>query len=81
MVGAPTNKNTFEGALIQKKGVKSKLTLRHVYDVCQFTEILWCPGRLCQIINTDLMVPRLCQFYTCRDIAEILWLWCPDYVS
>ena len=73
MVGAPTNKNTFEGALIQKKGVKSKLTLRHVYDVCQFTEILWCPGRLCQIINTDLMVPRLCQFYTCRDVAEILW--------
>ena len=74
MVGAPTNKNTFEGALIQKKGVKSKLTLRHVYDVCQFTEILWYPGRLCQIINTDLMVPRLCQFYTCRDIAEILFM-------
>ena len=25
------------------------------------------------------MVPQLCQFYTCRDIAEILW--CPDYVN
>ena len=25
------------------------------------------------------MVPRLCQFYTCSDIAEILW--CPDYVN
>ena len=74
MVGAPTNKNTSEGALIQKKGVKSKLTLRHVYDVCQFIKILWCPGRLCQIINTDLMVPQLCQFYTCRDIAEILFM-------
>ena len=24
MVGAPTNKNTFEGALIRKKGVKLK---------------------------------------------------------
>ena len=53
--------------------------LQHVYDVCQFTEILWCPGRLCQIVNRDLMVPRLCQFYTCRDIAEISWR--PDYVN
>ena len=25
------------------------------------------------------MVPRLCQFYTCRDIAEISWR--PDYVN
>ena len=47
--------------------------------MCQFTEILWCPGRLCQLVNRDLMVPRLCQFYTCSDIAEILW--CPDYVN
>ena len=46
------------------------------------------PWRLCQIINRDLMVPQLCQFYTCRDIAEMSVyrdfaeiLWCSDYVN
>ena len=53
MVGAPANKDTFEGSAYSEERRQIE-TLRYVNDVCQFTEILWCPGRLCQFVNIEI---------------------------